>query len=227
MTWILGSVEPNIILNLRSSQTAAQMWTYLKKIYSQQNIARWFQLEHELAAFQQDSLSISDFYSRFTNLWAEYTDIVYADLPSEGLSSVQSIHETTQRDQFLMKLRPEFEGTRSNLMNRESVPSLDTCLNDLLREEQRLLTQTTKEQRRSASVPVAYAAQGKPRGRDMSTVHVFVARDLVIMLQIVPENSATTAKRMAISSRNVLLDPPRNQRPHILSLLAFLVLEVL
>ncbi|CAL8168003.1 unnamed protein product [Prunus armeniaca] len=171
MTWILGSVEPNIILNLRSSQTAAQMWTYLKKIYSQQNTARWFQLEHELAAFQQDSLSISDFYSRFTNLWAEYTDIVYADLPSEGLSSVQSIHETTQRDQFLMKLRPEFEGTRSNLMNRESVPSLDTCLNDLLCEEQRLLTQTTMEQRRSASVPVAYAAQGKPRGRDMSTVH--------------------------------------------------------
>ncbi|CAL8994106.1 unnamed protein product [Prunus brigantina] len=173
MTWILGSVEPNIILNLRSSQTAAQMWTYLKKIYSQRNTARRFQLEHELAALQQDSLSISDFYSRFTNLWGEYTDIVYADLPSEGLSSVQSVHETTQRDQFLMKLRHEFEGTRSNLMNRESVPSLDTCLNDLLREEQRLLTQTTMEQRRSASVPVAYAAQGKPRGRDMSTVQCF------------------------------------------------------
>ncbi|CAB4313587.1 unnamed protein product [Prunus armeniaca] len=176
MTWILGSVEPNIILNLRSSQTAAQMWTYLKKIYSQRNTARRFQLEHELAAFQQDSLSISDFYSRFTNLWAEYTDIVYANLPSEGLSFVQSIHETTQRDQFLMKLRPEFEGTRSNLMNRGSVPSLDTCLNDLLRKEQSLLTQTTMEQRRSASVPVAYAVQGKPRGRDMSTVQCFCCK---------------------------------------------------
>ncbi|CAL2255891.1 unnamed protein product [Prunus armeniaca] len=66
-----------------------------------------------------------------------------------------------------MKLRPKFEGTISNLMNRESVPSLDTCLNDLLREEQRLLTQTTMEQQRSTFVPVAYAAQalglsGKP-----------------------------------------------------------------
>jgi hypothetical protein len=140
MAWILGSVEPNIILNLRSSQTAAQMWTYLKKIYSQQNTARRFQLEHELSTLQQDSLSISDFYSRFTNLWTEYTDIVYAGLPFEGLSSVQSVHETTQRDQFLMKLRPEFEGPKSNLMNREFVPSLDTCLSDLLREEQRLLT---------------------------------------------------------------------------------------
>ena len=57
-----------------------------------------------------------------------------------------------------MKLRPEFEGTRSNLMNREFVPSLDTCLSDLLHEEQRLLTQTTMEQRRSTSILVAYAA---------------------------------------------------------------------
>ncbi|XP_038713475.1 uncharacterized protein LOC120007351 [Tripterygium wilfordii] len=140
MAWILGSVEPNIILNLRSSKTAAEMWTY------QQNTALHFQLEHELDALQHDSLSISDFYSSFNNLWAEYTDIVYATLPSEGLSFVQSVHETTKRDQFLMKLRPEFEGTRSNLMNRESVPSLDTCISDLLGEEQRLLTQTTMEQ---------------------------------------------------------------------------------
>jgi DnaJ family protein C protein 7 len=88
MAWILGSVEPNIILNLWSSQIAAQMWTYLKKIYSQQNTARQFQLEHELGTLQQDSLSISDFYSRFINLWTEYTNIVYDGLPSEGLSSV-------------------------------------------------------------------------------------------------------------------------------------------
>ena len=88
MAWILGSVEPNIILNLWSSQIAAQMWTYLKKIYNQQNTARQFQLEHELGTLQQDSLSISDFYSRFINLWTEYTNIVYDGLPSEGLSSV-------------------------------------------------------------------------------------------------------------------------------------------
>jgi DnaJ family protein C protein 7 len=129
-----------------------------------------------LGTLQHDSLSISEFYSRFTNLWTEYTDIVYVGLPSEGHSSIQSVHETTQRDQFLMKLRPEFEGTRSNLMNRESVPSLDTCLSDLLHEEQRLLTQTTMEQRRSTSIPMAYAAQGKPRGRDMSTIQCFCCK---------------------------------------------------
>ena len=34
----------------------------------------------------------------------------------------------------MMKLRYEFESTRSNMMNRESVPSLDTCLNMMNRE---------------------------------------------------------------------------------------------
>lgn len=72
------------------------MWNHLKKLYSQNNNARRFQLEHELATLQQDSLSISDFYSCFMNLWAEYTDIVYATLPPEGLLSVQAVHETTQ-----------------------------------------------------------------------------------------------------------------------------------
>ena len=61
MTWILGSVESNIILNLRPFKTAAEMWNYLKKLYSQHNTARRFQLEHELASLQQGSLSISDF----------------------------------------------------------------------------------------------------------------------------------------------------------------------
>lgn len=88
MAWILGSVESNFILNLRPFKTAAGMWNHLKKLYSQTNTARRFQLEHELANLQQGSLSISDFYSSFMNLWVEYTDIIYATLPPEGLSSV-------------------------------------------------------------------------------------------------------------------------------------------
>jgi hypothetical protein len=43
------------------------------------------------------------------------------------------------------------------------------------------------EQCRSTSIPVAFAAQGKPRGRDMSNIQYFVAKVLVIMLQILPK----------------------------------------
>ena len=76
----------------------------------------------------------------------------------------------------MIKLIYEFESTRSNLLNRESTPSLDKCLNDLFREEQRLLTQNPMEQQKSTSVPMAYAAQGKPKGRDISTVQCFCCK---------------------------------------------------
>jgi len=33
------------------------MWAYPNKIYTQNNIARRFQLEHEIVIFQQDSLN--------------------------------------------------------------------------------------------------------------------------------------------------------------------------
>src|SRR4051812_17921189 len=93
MAWIIGSVDPTIVLNLRPFNTAAKMWAYLKKVYSQNNAARRFQLEHDIAISQQDSLSISEFYSHFINLWAEYTDIVYEDLSTTDQIAVRKVHE--------------------------------------------------------------------------------------------------------------------------------------
>ena len=62
-------------------------------------------------------------------------------------------------------------------MNRHPVPSLDACLRELLREEQRIVTQAAMEHRATVSAPisVAYAAQGRHTGRDMRVGHI--ARD--------------------------------------------------
>ncbi|KAJ0043106.1 hypothetical protein Pint_18823 [Pistacia integerrima] len=104
MSWLLGSVEPHLITNLRAYCSAQSMWNYLKK----------------------------------------------------------NLHKTSQRDQFLMKLRPEYESVRSSLLNRSPVPSLDICFGELLREEQRLSTQAILEQSHDSSktTTMAYAAQG-------------------------------------------------------------------
>ena len=58
-----------------------------------------------------------------------------------------------------MKLRSEYELIRSNLMSRVPSPSLNECLNELLREEQSQLTQhVLKQQSSGNSHDVAYAA---------------------------------------------------------------------
>ena len=139
------------------------MWAYLKKVYHQDNDARRFQLEHVIAMFQHGSLSIQDYYSTFLTLWHEYANLVTADVPIAALSTIQTIHVTTRRDQFLMKLCPEYESVHSSLLNRSTVLCLDIFFGELLREEQCLSTQAILEQSHGSSrtTTVAYAAQGR------------------------------------------------------------------
>ena len=163
MSWLLGSVEPHIVTHLRPHRSAQSMWAYLKKVHHQDNDARRFQLEHVIAMFQHGSLFIQDYYSTFLTLWHEYVDLVTTDVPIAALSTIQTIHVTTRRDQFLMKLRSEYEFVRSSLLNRSPVPSLDICFGELLNEEQCLSTQAILEQSHgnSGMAIVAYAAQGR------------------------------------------------------------------
>ena len=158
MTWLLSSVESHLVLNLRPYKTTAAMWTNLNTVYNQDNSAKRFHLEYEMTNFTQGSLSIEEYFSGFQTLWADY--IVYANVPTATLSAVREVHATSKRDQFLMKLQLDFEIARSNLMNRHPVPSLDACLSELLREEQRIVTQAAMEHRATISAPVsvAYAA---------------------------------------------------------------------
>ena len=132
ITWILASIDPQMVNNLRSFSTAKEMWDYLKRVYNQDNAAKRFQLELDIAAYRQGGLSIQDYYSGFLNLWAEHSAILHAAVPQASLVTVQQIYEVGKRDQFLMKLRPEFEIVRAALLNRTLVPSLDVCLGELL-----------------------------------------------------------------------------------------------
>ncbi|KAG6493232.1 hypothetical protein ZIOFF_048209 [Zingiber officinale] len=168
ISWLLGSIEAHMVNNLRPFNTVKEMWDYLKRIYHQDNTARRFQLELEIGNLSQGDLSIEQYYSGFLNLWGEYSNIIYSKVPKEALASIQAIHEVSKRDQFLMKLRSDFDVARAGLLNRNPVPSLDICLGELLREEQRLATQAVlgASLEKSTVINVAYAAQGRNRGKD-------------------------------------------------------------
>ncbi|XP_073223425.1 uncharacterized protein [Cicer arietinum] len=78
------------------------------------------------------------------------------ELERTSLADVQAVYNTSKWDQFLMKLRPEFTVVRGALLNRNYVPYLDTCIGELLKEEERLLTQGIMSQDSVTSEPVAY-----------------------------------------------------------------------
>lgn len=71
-----------------------------------------------------------------------------------------------------MKLRPEYENVQANLISRMPLPSLDTCLNDLLRKE-RLLAKAHLEQHSAKPLTVAFTAKGRPIVHDMTKVQCY------------------------------------------------------
>ena len=72
VSWILRSVEPHMINNLRSFGTGKEIWDYFQRIYSQNNLTQKFQVEMGIANYKQGNLSIEQFYAGFLNLWSEY-----------------------------------------------------------------------------------------------------------------------------------------------------------
>lgn len=178
ISWILSSVDARIVLSLRPFRCSKDMWNYLKKIYNQENSARRFQLELELSEYSQGNLSIQDYYFGFLNLWAEYQELVYTTASQEGLSTLQQVHEVSKRDQFLMKLRRDFEPIRANLMSRIPSPSLDICLAELLREEQRCITQSVLEVKNNqVSNPMEVAFASQAHARDMSKMQCYSCKE--------------------------------------------------
>ena len=95
-------------------------------------------------------------------------------------------------------------------MNRAIVPSLDECLNELLHEEQRLLTQTNMERHKFASLPVAYAVQGKPRGQDMSIVQCFYCKGHGYFVSHCPKKLCNYCKKGHIIKECQIRPPRRN-----------------
>ena len=127
-------------------------------MYHQGNYAKQYQLEFEIAHYMQGTSSIQEYYYGFQNLWTELDEIKYANISAQALPELQLILSTSHRDQFLMKLRPQYESVRFNLMSMVPSPSLDECLNELLREEQRQLTQSgVLHQTSLGGIEVAYS----------------------------------------------------------------------
>ena len=208
MTWIFASVDQLIVFNQRSYKIAKDMWEYLKKVYNQDNTARCFQLEYDIVNYSQGNLSIQDYFSKFQSLWAEFVDIVYAKVPAESLSVVQEVHEQSKRDQFLMKLRSEFEAICSNLMNHAPSPSLNVCFGELFHEEQHLSTQTTLQQISIPDNVVAYAAHGRGKVRNMQPVQCYSCKEYGHIAANCAKKSCNYCKKLG----HIIKDYPT--RPH-------------
>lgn len=69
-------------------------------------------------------------------------------VPQDAIKQVLKLPEESYVSLFLMNLCPEFEAVRASIMNREPTPDLETCVQEVLREELPLQSPNKTDTRR-------------------------------------------------------------------------------
>ncbi|WJZ96954.1 hypothetical protein VitviT2T_015594 [Vitis vinifera] len=141
LTWIRNTSIPSISNLLGSFDDAKSAWDMLTKRYSTTHGSMKYQLVVELHQLRQEpGQSINDYYDQLRFIW----DQIDLSDPTWGCSKdaqqYASIRNEFRLYEFLLSLHKDFEPIRGQLLNRSPAPSLDTAVNELVREEARLAT---------------------------------------------------------------------------------------
>lgn len=70
MSWLLGSMTPDVSNTFMLYPTAAAIWTAAREMFSQKdNISELYELELQLRDVKQGDLSVSKYFSNLSQLW--------------------------------------------------------------------------------------------------------------------------------------------------------------
>ncbi|CAN1189603.1 hypothetical protein LINPERPRIM_LOCUS24577 [Linum perenne] len=160
LSYILGSVDSSIALSLRSFPTSAAVWKHLQTTYSNISTSRLFDLEYALANLSQGELDVNSYYLAADNLWTEIDLLSASMLSTAAHVEIQAERRRARSFQFLMRLRPEFEQIRSQLLSGNKT-EMSEIIGELKRAETRLRTQAQLDNLSSPNAPGTVFAAGK------------------------------------------------------------------
>ncbi|WJZ96775.1 hypothetical protein VitviT2T_015427 [Vitis vinifera] len=141
LTWIWNTSIPFISNMMGSFDDAKSAWDMLVKRYSTTHGSLKYQLVVELHQLRQEpGQSINDYYDQLRFIWDQIDLSDPTWTCSKDAQQYASIRDEFRLYEFLMSLHKDFEPIRGQLLNRSPAPSLDTAVNELVREEARLAT---------------------------------------------------------------------------------------
>ena len=131
LIYMKTSMKNDQLPKVKYMKTACQVWSYLKKSAPEKSTTyRSCELTHRIWTTQQGERSVSEYYEEIQALWVEM----------DHLSPVknESVWEYTNKERlfkFILGLKSKYNALRSQILNREKVPSLDEAFYIVLDEE--------------------------------------------------------------------------------------------
>ncbi|CAJ2630442.1 unnamed protein product [Trifolium pratense] len=141
-SWILNSVSDSIAQSLMFMENAIDVWNDLKERFSQGDLVRVSELMQEIYRLQQDSKSVTDFYSELKILWEELE--IYMHVPQctcrsqcscEAMRKARQNHHTLYAIRFLTGLNANFDMVRSQILLLDPLPPMNRVFSMVLQFE--------------------------------------------------------------------------------------------
>jgi hypothetical protein len=136
MAAMVNSTKQSMIMSLRKFKIAKQIWSALKQRYVQDSGALLHNLMQQIHVIEQGDMSIDDYYSAYDRLMGSLTSMV-----NECTAADCPAHKFLDRFltyRFVMRVKPEFDSIRTQLLHNSSTLTMDQALAALLAEEKRL-----------------------------------------------------------------------------------------
>jgi hypothetical protein len=141
-SWILNSVSPSIAQSIVFLENAADTWIELRERFSQGDLIRISELQHDIYASSQGNRSVTDFYSELKLLWEELE--LYLPIPTctcwnrcvcEAMRSARRNHVLLHTVRFITGLNESFSTVKSQILLMEPLPPLNKVFSMVLQHE--------------------------------------------------------------------------------------------
>ncbi|XP_035843015.1 uncharacterized protein LOC118489303 [Helianthus annuus] len=141
LTWLLNSVSEELFLGQVFSSLASEVWEDLKETYDKIDGSMVYDLFKKINSISQNGSTVADYYNRLTTMWKQFDAML--QLPTCSCKAAKDYNDFTmliKLMQFLMGLDDVYQPVRTNLLTRETFPSVKVAYSVVSREESHRLT---------------------------------------------------------------------------------------
>ncbi|XP_022024616.1 uncharacterized protein LOC110924952 [Helianthus annuus] len=139
LTWILNSVSDELYLGHVYSKLASEVWRDLKETYDKFYGSIVFNLYQKINSSMQSGMHVSEYYHKLNCMWKQLDQLLA--LPSctcDASKQFNDFNHLIKLMQFLMGLDSTYQYVRTNLLTKETLPTVKDAFSIISREESHL-----------------------------------------------------------------------------------------
>ncbi|KAJ0441126.1 putative transcription factor interactor and regulator CCHC(Zn) family [Helianthus annuus] len=164
LTWLLNSISEELFLGQVFSKLASEVWTDLKESFDKIDGSVVYDLYKKINCIAQNGSTVAEYYNKLTTMWKQFDAML--QLPSCSCQAAKDYNDFSaliKLMQFLMGLDDVYQPVRTNILTRETFPSVKVAFSIVSREESHRLSSSG-----SKSQSVSYVARSNQSNQNTS-----------------------------------------------------------